>query len=443
MKAIGANRWRAVAALLVLAGLAAPAGCGEERTIAWDQVETSIVVKITDGQLGAAATPMDISATGLHLKMDLEVKSGGAAGTLSEPGFIRLTARPGTVTLDDATHGGLVPVTGGVAKDVGLTVAGAFGETHVWAAFFREVPTDLDVDGLTYGVSDAIYFKNPSISQMQGTAVCSPMDGEYVVIDNGDVVVTSVNTSGMLVTDVSGLDSTRHAAPGSSVYVYSYNRPMSIPVCTQDEQDITGGCDFLDPIPVEICDRVKRLAGGISEFYGYTEMGFPTWTHVPWNPKKDGPCAVPEPTDVTCTQLLDQKAMFALEGSLVRVRNVAVDCQKGIDTCGTDTKYVKYGEWYVDLPSGANCPHPKMFIVTQDAMPDFNPFDVANYPNKDYKISSITGTLSVLYYAPSAANPCGVGGDATWLISPRCVDDVVISGDPKDIQKSCLPEDRQ
>ena len=40
-----------------------------------------------------------------------------------------------------------------------------------------------------------------------------------------------------------------------------------------------------------------------------------------------------------------------------------------------------------------------MFIVTQDAMPDFNPFDPVNYPNKDNKISSITGTLSVPRHA--------------------------------------------
>ena len=446
MKAIGARRWRTVAALLVPATLAALAGCGGQRTVAWDQVETSIVVKITDGQLGTAATPMDISATGLHLTMDLEVKSGGVAGTLAEPGFIVLSSRPGKVTLDDATAGGLVAVKGGVAKGVGLTLDGAFGETRVWASFFREAPADVDADGLTFGVSDAIWFKNPSISQAQGSSVCSPMDGEYVVIDNGDVVVTSVTTVGMLVTDVSGLDEKRHAQPGSSLYVYSFNRPMSIPICAQDEQDTTGGCDFLNPVPVQICDRLKRLAGGINEFNGYTEMGFPTWTLVPWDPKKDGPCAVPEPTEVTCEQLgnADHKAMFALEGSLVRVRNVTVDCTKGLAGCSADPKYTKYGEWYVDLPSGGpSCPHPKVYIISADAMPDFNPFDPVNYPNKDSKISSITGTLSVLYYGPSASNPCGENGDATWLISPRCPDDVVVTGEPNDIQKSCLPEDRQ
>ena len=50
--------------------------------------------------------------------------------------------RNAPVVLDDTSHGGLVPVAGGKATGVGLTVAGGFGETHVWAAFFKDPPID-------------------------------------------------------------------------------------------------------------------------------------------------------------------------------------------------------------------------------------------------------------------------------------------------------------
>lgn len=425
--------------LLAVAALACCAACDEVREVGWGNVPTSLAVRIVEGETGGATgAPLPLPEDGLRFVVDVDLLAGAGDEVVPVDGWVELSARPGRVVVDGAVEledGTMaVPLVGGRAQGVSLTVKGAFGETRIWA---RDVATGVR------GVSDAIHLRNPTVVELQGTEVCSPMEKEFVVVDSGDLVVTHVTTNGMTITDVSTLDEKGRPTPYSSVFVFSFSRPMSQPNCTEDEEADTLLCSYSALVPVEVCDRVRNVAGGVNAFNGYTELTFPSWDLEEWDPKAGKPCEVPEPFDLTelsCEEL-GGKNLLRYEGALVRVRDVEVDCKKGAE-CYEDSKYVKYGEWYVDLKNGA-CKTARMFVVSNLADPHFDPFLPENA-----RISSITGTLKTLYFAPKSggsveeqdvAQDCAPGGDFTWIIEPRCPDDIVVSGEPRPIRESCLP----
>jgi len=70
------------------------------------------------------------------------------------------------------------------------------------------------------------------------------------------------------------------------------------------------------------CDRLKTLGGTATEFFGLTQIGFPTWTLEEWIPSQR-PCLVPEPTRLVPDLLARLPAsapdLLRLSASLVRV----------------------------------------------------------------------------------------------------------------------------
>jgi hypothetical protein len=50
--------------------------------------------------------------------------------------------------------------------------------------------------------------------------------------------------------------------------------------------------NFSTPPLMRQCDRLRSFAGTASDFYGFTEIGFPTWELEPWDPQKR-PCMIP------------------------------------------------------------------------------------------------------------------------------------------------------
>ena len=53
--------------------------------------------------------------------------------------------------------------------------------------------------------------------------------------------------------------------------------------------------NFSAPPGMRVCDRLKTFTGTASEFFGFTQLGYPTWTLEEWDPQQR-PCLVPEPT---------------------------------------------------------------------------------------------------------------------------------------------------
>lgn len=275
----------------------------------------------------------------------VDVVAKNASGEVDETfeGYVRLSVHPGTVVsvTGDRAEGRNVLLHAGEAKGQEVSVVGTYGATRVWAEDLGYVPAapskppacsnglDDDGDGIvdfpgdpgcafanddteeggTYaaGVSPTIWYALPTVADVQGHGAQTPYEEEQVEIATAapaQVVVTRVAQDGFYVTDVAALAS----GVGYS-HLYAFN--------------------FSTPPGVRVCDRVTYLAGTMSEFFGFTELGFPTWDVHPWDFRPteqggDGPCLVPEPTEITEGLAANAGLMEQLESGLVRVKNVTL-----------------------------------------------------------------------------------------------------------------------
>jgi len=445
------------------------------------------------GPLGSPGDPLPMPdpsdvTKGLRLVVDVEALAADGSGRLEEDRWVRLSARPGSVTVvsREGVAGSDVLLKSGVAEGIELVLTATFGTAHLWATDVGYVPRtrigqvaacsnglDDDGDGLVdmadpgcldgnddsedpgsgaAGVSVPLFFRNPSLAELQGYASKSPFSGENVTVDQGDLVVTRVTSDGMYVTDIA--DGVGRGY--NHLFVFSFNTPTSIPDCSEDEQESLA-CSSQAAIVVRPCDRLASVQGIISEFYGFTEMNFPSWRLVPWKPA-DGPCPIPEPLALDAATLGGKGAlpMEALEAALVRVRDVDlpdperdfVDCDQngdgvvnfrdyGTNQCDTEcqcreacdasllclemTQYRDYGQWPVRVGGAAGV---KLWVSSRDSVPAFDPFD----PSVPRHLSAVTGTLRNLSFLKPKP----------WILEPRCLEDLTLEGDPPSVKTACV-----
>lgn len=463
------------ASLLLLSGVIL--ACGQQREMDWGRVASGIRVTIVNGDIGAPDQPLKIQGD-MTFTIELEVKSASGENLPNVVRYVRLSARPGNLKVGPGEGVITTDSNGRMVADVALgadgraagihvTLTGAFGQTRIWAQDIGYSPPeagvkpacsngeDDDLDGdvdlddvgcfdktdnserggtMATGVSEIIYVDTPTIAQVQGEgASTTPYEGESVTIEHGFIVVTRVSMDGMYVTDI-----TAPQGEYNSLFVYNFNTPAF----------------------VRVCDRLVSLTGIMSEFYKFTEMGFPTWVSEWWDQRK-GPCPVPKPHVLTASDLGSSKVMEGYEAALVEVRDVLVgdhdckdadpndgECRCDLDgnglvdyipydpkepcsaececrkSCENDTlctdlsQYEQYGQWAVQVGGSA-----KLWVVSRQTVPDFNPF-AKGHPKK---IASITGTLRQMSFLRPA-----------WILEPRCPDDLVIEGVPKDITERCV-----
>jgi len=443
--------------------MGAMASCAQNRDIDWSSKATSIAITITEGDTGTSENPLDIKANAGPFTMDIEVRSASGSGSAlsSFDGWLSVSSRPGKAMLSSATTltvGNLVRVIGGVARGVDVQLTNAFGSTFIWVEDLGYAPHvtgtvpacsdgfDNDGDGLidspadpgcvdalddsetggsmASGVSRPIHFRNPTLAESQGKSKASSYQGEVVTVDHGDLVVTRVSRDGMYVTDFADDGGYNH------MFVFNFNTPAG----------------------VRVCDRLFSLSGTIGEFYGFTEMNFPSWELNPWFESK-GACPLPEPRELTAAELKSNSTMEKYEAALVRVRDVRIsdftvncdmngdgdvdfedyetntcppECQCR-DACEKDpfctelNQYGQYGQWAVAVgPAGGEV---KLWVVTRETIPAFEPLG-AGHPSR---ISSITGTLRNMSFLRPA-----------WILEPRCPDDLVVAGEPPPIVDTCI-----
>ena len=305
----------------------------------------SIALARVAGDPGSPAKRLPIVfSNGPTFTYDLEVHDASGAVDASFDGWVRLSAAPGTIVpLQRNVH-----VVGGVAKAVPVTLVAAFGDTRIWAEDLGYAPTapdnpapqcanglDDDGDGLidfpadpgcfapnddderagtiATGAGDVLYFASPRIADVRGvaenggTATAFPRD--QVRVDTGyhadtgtydfDVVVTRIASDGFYVTDVQDQNARGYA----SIFAFTFSPPQKL----------------------AICDRLRSLSGTSSDFYGFTEMNFPTWSVEYYDPSAPArPCLVPEPRVLAASELppvaTNLSTLFRYESALVRVQ---------------------------------------------------------------------------------------------------------------------------
>lgn len=271
-------------------------------------------------------------------------------------GFVRISSKPGAIERIEAPEadGRSLRLTGGESPETEIRVTNAYGTTFILADDLGYVPTDpladpppscsngIDDDGDgkvdfptdegcafanddsetggTYeqGASTPIFYRLPRIADVRGLKCTNPLDPttcsgngqtpyqkEQIFLDTGfhdkpdgsqvydfDMVVTRIATDGFYVGDVKD-------GRGGFNNVFSFN--------------------FSSPPGMRVCDRLKTFAGTATEFFGFTQISYPTWTLEQWDPQAR-PCGVPEPRVLTPFDV-DPTQLLPLSASLVRAEN--------------------------------------------------------------------------------------------------------------------------
>lgn len=342
---------------LALTGLLAlAAGCQKDNTAFLDEL-SSFDVEITAGNPGSSDNPLDFTSAGEPFTISIQAVDGHG-NPMAWDGTVHVSAVPGQVTPTVAS------LTGGQAS-VDLELSFAFGRSRIWV----EDDGTLDAPGtFATGVTDAIFFQNPSIRDIQesDTTTTSPFEGQRVDITSGHMVVTNVTHEGFYVTDTDDTE-------WGSVYAFSFGRPDGL----------------------SVGDTLSQLTGTADEFLGFTELGNPFWT-------VSGSGSAPPPQVLDCAADVQAGGlqMERWEAALVEVSSADIVVCNSFPSC---PDYDQYQQWVIELPCGG-----QMNVVSNYTLPDLDP-----EANQGQQFSVIRGTLRHVQFA-----------SPQWILEPRGAGDV-------------------
>jgi len=235
-----------------------------------------------------------------------------------------------------------LPVSGG-AGSATVIISRAYDQLRIWLS---DEGTSAEPGSFATGSTQAIYTQLPTIAQVQqsDSTVESPLQHSYVPFLGWDhalpeaerrqLIVQTITNDGMYITDMSD-------PPGSfnSMFVFSFSRPEG----------------------VQVGDRLSKLAGIVSEFLGFTELQFPTWTvESSGNP-------VPEPAVLDPSMVCIGTQMEAWESSVIRVDNIVTDVSYPSDC----QDYNEYGQWPAVLDGDCEGGEARINVVNVNTVPSW------------------------------------------------------------------------
>jgi hypothetical protein len=383
-----------------------------------------LVVTVTKGDVGTAADPLAVSV-GVSTPFDIHIEAHLPDGTVdtSFNGYVNVEVQPGTITDLGKRN---VQLQSGQVDIAQLPVSGAFGEAHVWAqdigyepespaanpppqcsdgidnnnnglidypadpGCYAPVDNSEDLGEYASGVSETLYFQLPRIALVRGYNPAANGNGnatsfpqQQISVDTGwrgdqnyafSTVVIGLTAAGFYVQDLQ--NDLGSSAPGyGGLYAYNFSTPSFM----------------------RVCDRVQILSGTSSDFYGFTELNYPTWQIEYWNPAAR-PCMVPEPTNLSVDDLLNNNRLWQTEATLVRVQ-----------TAGTRTVHVAkhFGPGDVQVDN-ARC-------LTGETPPCYVPD--ATHSNCDF---NHTGKIDFNDPAESACADACAGSCSASPFDPEC-----------------------
>ncbi|WP_437605945.1 hypothetical protein WMF20_33455 [Sorangium sp. So ce834] len=447
-------RARLQAALLA----AALAGCGSDagppRGVSsfWVQV-----VEVNGAAPPSAEAPLPANRGDTVDAWSFRIEARDPAGRRAPfDGMVRLSVEPGAVVDVEADEADLavgrnVRLRGGVATGVAHVTA-VYGPARLWAEDVGyepaprggrpacangendDAPGDVLIDfpadpgcafadddseeGGTFsaGASKPVAYALPRIADVQGGGSATPYAFEGIQINTAapqEVVVTRVASDGFYVTDLAGQD-------GGYNHLFAYN--------------------FNTPANMRVCDRLQYLAGTVNEFFGFTELSFPSYEIAPFH--EGEPCPVPEPTVLDARTIADASAMERLESGLVRVEGVHISKNFGPkparnNVFGPEQSSCDLnGDGQVDFESRAegSCAN----ACSRDPeCSEWTSFSARG----NYKVTDGSSMIQIQTGTVSAFDPTShrgraleavtgtlrnfSGGSLNWTIEARCPDDLV------------------
>ncbi|MFO0554049.1 MAG: hypothetical protein U0271_37055 [Polyangiaceae bacterium] len=436
------------------------------------------IVAVNGGDPPAIDSPLPANTGDHNETWQVDVEARNPDGTVDESfeGVVRLSIEPGTVVAvdslgtDDDT-GRNLHLSGGKGTGI-VTVTAMYGDARLWVedlgydpapagetpACANGVNDDPDEDvlidfpndpgcayaddnsetGSTFaaGTSPPVHYALPTLRDIQGASSTTPFPYESITVNTAGehyLVVTRLAKDGFYVTDLADSD-------------VGYNHLFAF--------------SFSTPPGVRVCDRVTYLSGTLSEFFGFTELSFPSYETEPIYEKDKSKCRVPEPIVLSADDIEDPRVMESYESGLIRaegyhvsnligpklaLNNVFASDQTNCDfngdgkidfesaaegSCGNAcsantecsewTGYVARGNYKVSkqttLESGT--PIVSVLQIQTDNAPEFSPV-----ASRGAVLTAITGTLRNFS-----------GGSLNWTIEARCTDDVVCDA------AGCTPE---
>jgi len=297
-------------------------------------------------------------------------------------------------------------MTAGRAMAQTLMLPPVLGPTTLW------VDDGADADP-TYatGASPTLWYRDPTIADLQtppretalDALTASPLQNKQVTVDssrygaNGRLVVTSVFSQGYTVSDVQCID-----AAGT-------------PPCTAKAYDHVEVFSFSAPFDgngnaIQEGQVIDGFAGGVSEFNGLTEIGFPVTfaTSTATTPDRR-PAAVK----------LDPATWFgplsASDGIINFERNEAGAIEiDGGKVCNLDSDYVTFKQWKLDpTGTGGDCSGNRnvLNVITTGVISDLDPATLVGKT-----LPRVVGIL----------RPVEIGTFNVWIIFPRSHADLTL-----------------
>lgn len=260
-----------------------------------------------------------------------------------------------------------------VVKNEGETVYSETGKLGVSPEFYPSVATISAIQGNVKGTKG-----NPSV-----------YNNRNLTISGREMVVIAVIEGGFYLSEVGTEDY-------SSIYMYTYSTPYV------DDN----GEDESMSLPVGVL--IESANGSVFEFFGFTEMSFPTFkpVYVEKNGKrviKVDTSLIPDPIDIS-DMLDDNDEMEKKEASLVTVKNVTVAWFNE-----NDNSFIEFTQFPLKT-SG------ERYVMAQTlyTAPLFNAVEEKPSDGKTIHHFNFTGILK----QHTSARP------STWIIVPRDMGDI-------------------
>ena len=351
-------------ACLALASLACHVTLDREQ----GTIPLSFTVKMHEPP-GTAEAPLEYSTAPRTFTLDVEaVEFSGEKATWFN----------GDVYLDVAPRGRLakgqtrtITLVDGKALGVSVEVQRVHGESSIWV---EDRGTDEKPGRYATGLSPTIHVGHPTLHDVSETTniAGSALSGDFVQVNTKGrrLVATGLAVDGFYLTDLDDPTQSYNA-----IFAHTHSRPRG----------------------VEQGDFITEIIGTVEEFYGFTELGFPTY--------KVGGHIDEIPTFVLTPEVVaDDQAMEKLESRLVEVRDVTV--------CELGEGYSSFGQWIVLLDPAGDCTSGKGGVTVVSAL-SATKFTPAPLVGK--VLPRITGDLR--YHV--AARP-------SWIMYTRSDDDIEI-----------------
>jgi hypothetical protein len=312
------------------------AGCTEPGALQTGASTFRVVVtSVNGGALPVSDAPLPANKGDVEETWGFEIEARTAYGEpIAMNGEVRLTVEPGVVieVAGEGAKGRNIPLVDGKAKGTAKLTA-VYGAARLWVEDLGYVPVSLsdkpkcadgidnngnglidfpadpgcafadddneDVGTFAAGISPPVFYELPRISDIQGNGSTTPYPYEAVEINTvgaKPLVVTRVANDGFYVTDLS-----EQAQGYNHIFAFNFNTPPGM----------------------RVCDRVTFLSGTVVEFFGFTELSFPSF-RLEYPSDTGNDCEMPMPVLLDSMQILDPVTMEKYESALVRIEGFRI-----------------------------------------------------------------------------------------------------------------------